>query len=690
MVSPVPNPVSKFTDRLPIPDQRWNIYPAEAKRAATMAQAIGISPVIAQVLLNRGMTTVDEAKVFLDPDLEALPSPLEDFPDLALSLELLINAIHAGQKIAICGDYDADGMTSTALLLRSLRSLGAIVEYAIPSRMSEGYGINERIIEDFHADGISVVLTVDNGIAAYQPIVRARELGLIVIITDHHDVPALLPPANAILNPKLIDESSPYRTMAGVGVAYILALCLAESLGRGGDLRDMLLELFTLGTIADLAPLRGVNRLWVRRGLHLLPYSQIPGVQALMQISGVSNDKNIKPDAIGFRLGPRINAIGRIGDPVIIIELLTTDDEGIALERAMQCEQVNKQRQLLCEQIEAEAIQSYETGTINAKDDRVLMLVQPGWHHGVIGIVASRLIERYGVPVFIGTYEDERPDLIRGSARGIPEFNVFEALEHCKDYMLKHGGHKAAGGFSFPAANLEKIRSGLVEYAHTCLEPEHLKPLVTVDAEASLGDLDYDLYLEMDALHPCGMENSEPVFWTRNVQILQQKMVGKGHLKLTLSQDNLSTGQPGKTMGAIAWRWGDYYPLPKVLDLAYRLKTNEWQGEVSMQLEVIGAKMPKDEFNGVEFSWNDRDYVCQRIDRAGALELRIRNGKGEILAIQKGQRIGTLGKRFQALRQIDVTQEPYFGLVKQAAIAWESSSVDPALSNVVSQGEALV
>ena len=685
MPHPAPNPATTFTDRLPIPDQRWNIYPAEVKRAATLARAIGISPVIAQVLLNRGMTTVDEAKVFLNPELEALPSPLEDFPDLALSLELLINAIHAGQKIAICGDYDADGMTSTALLLRSLRSLGAIVEYAIPSRMSEGYGINERIIEDFHADGISIVLTVDNGIAAYKPIVRARELGLIVIITDHHDVPALLPPANAILNPKLIDESSPYRTMAGVGVAYILALCLAESLGRGGDLRDMLLELFTLGTIADLAPLRGVNRLWVRRGLQLLPHSQIPGVQALMQMSGVSNDKNIKPDAIGFRLGPRINAIGRIGDPVIIIELLTTDDEGIALERAMQCEQVNKQRQLLCEQIEAEAIQSYETGTINAKDDRVLMLVQPGWHHGVIGIVASRLIERYGVPVFIGTYEDERPDLIRGSARGIPEFNVFEALEHCKDYMLKHGGHKAAGGFSFPAANLEKVRSGLVEYAHTCLEPEHLKPLVTVDAEASLNDLDYDLYLEMDALHPCGMENSEPVFWTRNVQILQQKMVGKGHLKLTLSQDNLSTGQPGKTMGAIAWRWGDYYPLPKVLDLAYRLKTNEWQGEVSMQLEVIGAKMPKDEFNGVEFSWNDRDYVCQRIDRAGALELRIRNGKGEILAIQKGQRIGTLGKRFQALRQIDVTQEPYFGLVKQAAIAWESN-VDLALSDVVNEG----
>jgi single-stranded-DNA-specific exonuclease len=665
--------VDSFTDRLPIPDQRWNIHPADDRRAATLAKSVGISPVIAQVLLNRGLTTPEAAQIFLDPELEALPSPLADFPDLALSLEILIEAIHDGQKIAICGDYDADGMTSTALLLRSLRSLGGQVEYAIPSRMSEGYGINERIIEDFHAEGIRVVLTVDNGIAAYQPIVRARELGLTVIITDHHDLPPKLPPANAILNPKLIDKSSPYYTMAGVGVAYILALCLAESLGRGGDLRDMLLELFTLGTIADLAPLRGVNRRWVRRGLHLLPHSQIPGVQALMQISGVSNDKNIKPDAIGFRLGPRINAIGRIGDPVTVIELLTTDDEGVALERAMQCEQVNKQRQQLCEQIEFEAVQHYETGVINAKDDRVLLIVQPGWHHGVIGIVASRLIERYGVPVFIGTYEDEHPDVIRGSARGIPEFNVFEALEHCKSFMLKHGGHRAAGGFSFPATSLEDVRSYLSEYAHTCLEPEHLKPLVTIDAEAKINDLDYDLYLEMDALHPCGMENPEPVFWARNVQILQQKMVGRGHLKLTLAQEDLSTGQPGKTIAAIAWRWGDYYPLPKVLDLAFRLKTNEWQGELSMQLEVIGAKMSKDEFKGVEFRWNDRDYLCQMIDRADCRELRIRNSKGEILSIQKGQRVGTLGKRFQPLRQIDVTQEPYFGLVKQAAIVWAAT-----------------
>ncbi len=663
-------PVSAFTDRPTIPDQRWKLYPAELSLAKQMAKTIGISPMIAQVLINRGLTHIEDAQKFLDPDLEPLPSPLEDFPDLALSLEILVQAIQQGHPIAICGDYDADGMTSTALLLRSLKSLGAIVEYAIPSRMSEGYGINERIIEDFHQEGIRVVLTVDNGIAAYNPIALARQLGLTVIITDHHDLPPELPPANAILNPKLIDEASPYRTMAGVGVAYILALELAESMGYGENLRDMLLELFTLGTIADLAPLRGVNRRWVRRGLHLLPHSQIPGVQALMQISGIGNDKNIKPDAIGFRLGPRINAIGRIGDPVTIIELLTTDDEGIALERAMQCEQVNKQRQQLCEQIEYEAVQYYENSEIDAKNDRVLLLVQPDWHHGVIGIVASRLIEKYGVPVFIGTYEDDEQSHIRGSARGIPEFNVFEALECCRGLTLKHGGHKAAGGFSFLAENLDTIASRLSDYAHTCLEPEHLKPLITVDAEACLNDIDYDLYLELDALHPCGMENPEPVFWTRNVHILQQKLVGRGHLKLTLAQDDLITGEPGKKLGAIAWRWGDYYPLPKVLDLAYRIKTNEWQGEISMQLEVIGARHSQDEFLGVSFHHGDREYVCQMVDRNGHAELRIRNAKGEILSIQKGQRKGTLGKRFQPVREIDVTQEPYFSLIKAGAIAW--------------------
>jgi len=665
---------SSSSSRPAIPDQRWNIFASQAERAEQLAQTTGLSPLLTQVLLNRGIETPEQIRVYLDPDSQELPSPLEDFPDLPISLELLINAINQRQRIAICGDYDADGMTSTALLLRALRFLGARVDYAIPSRMNEGYGINERIVEDFHDEGVSLILTVDNGIAAHKPIARARELGLAVIITDHHDLPPILPDANAILNPKLIAETSPYRSMAGVGVAYVLALSLAQSFDQTRELRDSLLELFTLGTIADLAPLLGVNRRWVKRGLQLLPKSKLAGVQALIQVAGLSGEKNLKPEAIGFRLGPRINAVGRLADPQIVIELLITDDDGVALEQAMKCEQINKQRQQLCEQIERDAIEAYEQGSLDAKDDRVLLLVQPGWHHGVIGIVASRLVERYGVPVFIGTYEDEAQQHIRGSARSIPEFHVFEALEFCKDLMIKSGGHKAAGGFSFEASQLDAIRSRLRMFAHQSLKVEHLKPLVTVDAQANLNQIDLSFYTQIDALHPCGMENPDPVFWTPNVRISDQKLIGKGHLKLMVCQEDLAADEfsVGHKLTAIAWRWGEYYPFPKYLDIAYRVRTNEWNGDVSVQLEIIGVRLPSQSGSGVEFSHSQRNYTCTIVERDNTQELRIRNFKGEILAIQKGQRIGTLGKTPQTSKEIDVSQPQFYHLIRAAMQALEN------------------
>lgn len=574
-----------------LPDQRWHIFTPQPAQSDYMAQATGLSPLLAQVLLNRGIASKEEAEAFLNPDQPLLPSPLDEFPDLAHSLELLQTAIAQQQKIAICGDYDADGMTSTALLLRALRFLGADVDYAIPSRMTEGYGINQRIIEEFHADGVGLVLTVDNGIAAYEPIQRAQELGLTVIITDHHDLPEKLPPAAAILNPKLIKETSPYRGVAGVGVAYILAVCLAQALNQT-DLTAPLLELFTLGTIADLAPLTGVNRRWVQRGLKLLPKSRISGVQALIQVSGLAGSQgSLKPEAIGFRLGPRINAVGRLADPQIVIELLTTNDEGVALERAMQCEEINRQRQQLCEQIEQDAIALCEAGRHEIKEKRVLLLVQAGWHHGVIGIVASRLVERYGVPVFIGTFEDSEdgePPQIRGSARGIPEFNVFDALCFCDDLLGKYGGHKAAGGFTFAAEQLEAVRSRLIKFAHQHLEPEQLKPLVTVDVQAQLRDVTMDLYQQVDRLHPCGIENPDPVFWTPNIAVSEQRQIGRGrnHLKITVTQ----AGDSSDAIKAIAWRWGEYYPLPERVDIAYKLKLNEWQGHTSIELELVGVR----------------------------------------------------------------------------------------------------
>lgn len=678
----LPTSQSGLSPRASIPDQRWNIFPAQESQAAQLAQATSLSPLLAQVLLNRGLTTPEQVIGFLDPNTLDLPSPLEDFPDLPLSLELLINAINQRQQIAICGDYDADGMTSTALLLRALRALGARVDYAIPSRMSEGYGINERIVEEFHADGVAVILTVDNGIAAHKPIARARELDLVVIVTDHHDVPETIPDANAILNPKLIAETSPYRSMAGVGIAYILALSLAKSFGKTRELQDILLELFTLGTIADLAPLTGVNRRWVKRGLQLLAKSKLEGIQALIQVAGLSGEKKLQPEAIGFRLGPRINAVGRLADPQIVIELLITDDPGTALEQAMKCEQINQQRQQLCETIEREAISALHnaegidtyTEVVNAKNDRVMLLVQPGWHHGVIGIVASRLVERYGIPVFIGTYEDESQHHIRGSARSIPEFHVFEALECCKDLMLKSGGHRAAGGFSFEANQLEAVRSRLRTFAHASLELEHLKPLITVDAQANLDQIDLGFCKQIDALQPCGMENPDPVFWTPNVRISDQKLIGKGHLKLSVSQEDLNAEvlAPSRKLPAIAWRWGEYYPLPKHLDIAYRVRTNEWNGEVSVQLEIIGIRLPAQPSKAlVEFSYSQRNYTCTLLEQGDTKELRIRNFKGEVLAVQKGQRIGTLGKPEQAAKTIDVSQPQFYHLIKAALQALE-------------------
>ncbi len=685
-----------------LPNQRWQIYAPQPQQAEQFAAEIGLSSLLAQVLINRGIDSVTEVQGFIEPESLVLPAPMDEFPDLAASVKLLRKAISGGQKIAICGDYDADGMTSTALLLRAFRVLGANVDYAIPSRMREGYGINDRIVEEFHSEGVALILTVDNGIAAYGPVARARELGVKVIITDHHDLPPKLPPADAILNPKLIAESSPYRGLAGVGVAYVLAISLAQDMQKVGGLVNPLLELFTLGTIADLAPLTGVNRRWVKRGLRLLPHSQLAGVQALIQVAGVQqpsaespslfnsqnkSNNSLKPEDIGFRLGPRINAVGRLADPQIVIELLTTDDRELALKNAIQCEQINQRRQELCQEIEQEAIAWCEKSDLDLQQERVLVVVQPGWHHGVIGIVASRLVERYGVPVFIGTFEEDEgghggtaptttssssapAKIVRGSARGIPEFNVFDGLNFCADLLTKFGGHKAAGGFSMPAENVEQFRNQLSIFANECLQPEHLKPLVSVDVRANLAEINLDLYRQIDALEPCGIENKSPVFWTADVCITEQKIVGKGgHVKLTATQD----GEVSASVKGIAWRWGEYFPLPRRVDIAYRLRENSFNGKTSVELELLGVRLPASAassrppvFGKVEFDYCDRAYSCSLSPAGSIEELRIRNSQGQVLVVAPGQNIGLLGNSRKDAREVDVSL-PFFENLIQTA-----------------------
>ena len=704
-----------------LPKQRWDIQPQNIHLATELSHRTNLLPIINQLLINRGITTPEQALIFLNPENLKLPSPLEDFPDLAVSLEILQKSIENQEKIAICGDYDADGMTSTALLLRSLRYLGALVDYAIPSRMHEGYGINTRIVEDFKDEGVGLILTVDNGIAAFEPIARAKELGLRVIVTDHHEVPQKIPPADAILNPKLIAESSPYRGVAGVGVAYILAVCLAQQMGKAKELINPMLELFTLGTIADLAPLSGVNRRWVKRGLQQLPKSSLAGVQALIQMSGVQargsessnnlqtqakqlqakqsqkkqsqkkqsqkNKQTLKPEDIGFRLGPRINAIGRIGDPQTVIELLTTDDMGLALERAMNCEDINRRRQEMCSEIEQQAIATVEDLYVDSlEDDRVLVVVRPQWHHGVIGIVASRLVERYGVPVFIGTYEDEEAGKqhIRGSARGIPEFHVFEALEYCDELLGKYGGHKAAGGFSIPADNLEGFQERLSEFANNSLEIQHLKPLLKIDAQINFSDITTELYQQLNSLEPCGIENPDPIFWSSNVRVVEQGTVGKGHIKLTLAQ---TVNNHDYKIKAIAWRWREYCPLPSSLDIAYKLRENHFNGNTTIELEVVGARLPhhlsqpissngkvsrkvsekKDNrVDTAKFTYQQRQYSCAIHTSDISQELRIKNPEGKVLAFTIGESTALLGTSRQEAIRVDISKSPYKDIIQAA------------------------
>jgi single-stranded-DNA-specific exonuclease len=668
-----------------LPRQRWQPRGTQnPDQVSAIVAATGLSPLVAQVLINRGIDTPEAAAQFLNPECLDLPTPLEEFADLPPSLELLAQAIDRQKPIAICGDYDADGMTSTALLLRALRALGAAVDYAIPSRMKEGYGLNDRIVEEFHREGVGLILTVDNGIAAHQPIALARELGLGVIVTDHHDLPPELPCAHAILNPKLLPESSPYRGLAGVGVAYVLAVSLAKYLKRSQEFTNAALELFTLGTIADLAPLVGVNRRWVKRGLARLPYSQVPGIRALIRVAGLEPDnasllkdghpaasKSLKPDDIGFQLGPRINAIGRIGDPQVVIQLLTTEDPEIAYQLAQQCEETNRHRQELCKEIEAEAIVICEEQAHRIPEEKILLVMRENWHHGVIGLVASRLVERYGVPVFIATFENETH--IRGSARGIPEFNVFEALEYSKEVLLRHGGHPAAGGFSLAAENLEAFRQRLIEFANQSLSPQHLKPLVSLDGQTALSEITWELYHQIDSLHPWGMANPEPIFWSPNLRVLEQSLIGaeRQHVRLTLCP--VGTNQ---SFQAVFWHGARYVPLPSPVDVAFRLKQNTWKGETNLQLEVMGVRAGEGKSRKARFTHNDRLYDCSWSwigsgdSGAGNLtptwELRIRNDRQEVLAVPEGSTQGLLG-RDRASAQVVETNNPKFSVLIERA-----------------------
>jgi len=565
------------------------------------------------VLQRRGVQSQQELQSLLQPD--PAPEAKAHFPDLECAVQRLLLACREGQALAVCGDYDADGMTSTALLVGVLSRLGAKPQAAIPSRQSEGYGLNAAMVERLAEQGVKLLVTVDNGISAREALERAEALGLEVIVTDHHTIPPQRPPLLALLHPALTPPSSPYRGLAGVGLAYVLAAAVAERLRNPQALRTAL-DLFCIGTIADMAPLTGVNRRWLQEGLPQLHRSALPGLRALAELSGLE-DRPIDSQGVGFRLAPRLNAVGRLADPQLAVELLTTSDADRALELAERCEQLNRQRRELCDGIEAEA-----NALVEADGDQrpaFLLLAQNHWHHGVIGIVAARLVERWGLPVAL--LAGEGNGRLRSSVRAPEGFAVDAALQACSDLLERFGGHPAAGGFTVQATEVAALHERLNGLANDWLAGRDHALVVRPEALLPLEQIDRDFLQQLRRLEPFGAANPSPLFWARHCQVKRQRLLRGGHLLLELAV-------PSGSLTAIAWRWSGPEPSSPTLDLAFRLKEDHWQGQPRLQLELEALRPALQE--RVTLWRRQRCYQCERQGDA----LVIRNPEGRELRCQ--------------------------------------------------------
>ena len=591
-------------------EERWSLPPALPPDpfGADLREGGDLPAELLAVLWRRGCRSAEALAALLDPP--AAPEPRQHFPDLLTAETRLEQACRRGEAVAICGDYDADGMTSTALLVGVLQRLGARPEAAIPSRMQEGYGLNVAMVERLAAAGIALLITVDNGVSALEALERAEALGLEVILTDHHTLPAQMPPHRALLHPSTTPEGSPYRGLAGVGLAYVLAEGLCRRMGRA-DALAMALDLFCIGTIADMAPLAGVNRRWLLDGLPRLGRSALPGLQALQQLAGIES-RPLDAQTVGFQIAPRINAVGRLGDPRLVVDLLTTDNREQALELAQSCEAMNRQRRELCDAIEAEALALVDADGPNRAP--FLLLAQGHWHHGVIGIVASRLVERFSLPVALLAGEGD--GLMRASVRAPRGFAVDRALTACAELLERHGGHPAAGGFTVRAERVAALQERLEQLAMQWLGDGGAARLVEPEALLSLERIDRDFFAQLRRLEPFGIGHPAPLFWSCGCAVESARLLRGGHLQLELRQQ-------GRTIRAMAWRWqGEELPRG-LIDVAYHLRLDQWQGRERLQLDLVALRPRTGE--EVVLQRLDRTYWCRREGDG----LVIRNAAGE-------------------------------------------------------------
>ena len=555
---------------------RWLERSVDAEAVEGLVRALGVPRLVAQLLAKRGLTEPEAAARFLAPDISHLHDPFL-MADLEVAVGRLRAAIARQEKILIYADYDVDGTMAAVVLLTALRSLGAQVEVFVPHRLTDGYGMRLPPVEKAAAEGTSLILTVDTGTREHEVIARARELGVDCIVTDHHLLGSQLPAACAVLNPKRPDCGYPEKNLAGVGVAFKLAQALLGA-GMSERLTESYLKIVAIGTIADLVPLAGENRVMARLGLAALQRPVQVGLTALLKRAGLGGQPVTAGD-VGFRIAPRLNAAGRMENATDVIELLTTQDATRAGEIAERLDRLNRERQQMEERIVKEIVA--RVGERPELAERYcLVFADPGWHRGVIGIVAQRVVERYHRPALVIGVEGGQA---QGSGRSIAAFHLLDGLAAVGDLFDRYGGHAQAGGFALPAERLGELEKRIEAYARAQLSPEDLEATLRVDAELRLEEVDWELYEAVRKLEPFGYGNPTPVFVARNLRLLMPpRVLQEKHLKLKVAGD-------GRTFDALWWGQAEQAAAlapGEPLDLAFTLDVNVFQEVASLQLVV--------------------------------------------------------------------------------------------------------
>jgi single-stranded-DNA-specific exonuclease len=562
---------------------RWTLPPAiDADAASALAASLRLPAALARLLLARGVTTPDRARAHLRPLLEHLHPP-DTLPDLVPALERLEAAVTRGETVLVHGDYDVDGVCAAALLSRWLARLGARPVAFAPHRLRDGYDLGAAGLRRAREVGATLLLTADCGVVAHEAVAEAGEAGIDVIVTDHHTPGPTLPRALAVVNPARADSAYPEATLCGAGVAFKVVQALATR--RGVPFDDLLpdLDLVALATVADLVPLTGENRVLVRYGLRALHRTTKPGLRALLEVCGL---EAAEPDAgqVGFRLAPRLNAVGRLGDAGEALRLLLTEDPDEARRLACAAEDTNRARQEEDRRTLEQALAQLDA-TFDAERDYGVVLAAQGWHPGVIGIVASRVVERIYRPVVLVALRDGTG---RGSARSIPGFHLFEAIRACAQHLGRYGGHRQAAGMDLASAALEPFREAFNAEARRRLAGHELTPELTVDLELDLADADLPLADLFRYLGPHGIGNPRPVFLGRGVRVVgEPRAVGQGHLKLSLEA-------AGVTRPAIGFGLAERLPPEAVAgrraDAVFQLLPNEYKGRRTAQLRLIDLR----------------------------------------------------------------------------------------------------